>query len=285
MKKLLFLILSTLLTVHSWATMGSPTVANQGTNVRSANQLVTFPGTLSGTGAADISGAINANGFDGVQFKFVKAAYNGTLQVQGSWDNSSWSTIWEASLDGTALTETINWQNFDGWNYYRIVGDPNGSNAGTCTISAKLIWSGDNSPHYSGYYGIPMEGRELLASAARTASTSAYTYTTSKGIMVNLNCTAASSGSITLSVSTVSPTGVATKLQSATVISAAGDRTIIISPNVAPVSTPASSSVPFIQNGTGSRWLVSCDAPDGNSITYSVAVRPIFWDGFPLATR
>jgi hypothetical protein len=277
-KFFLLLLLAGTLPAVSWATLGSVVNSTKALPERSADALISFSGAVSGTGAED-SIVIDTNGYAGIQFKVVKSAYRGTFKVQGSWDNSSFNTIWEISNDSAAVTETVYWQSFQGYNYYKIVGDPNASNAGTATPTARLV-SPENqtTPRYTGYYGIHTTAQEVFASAARTADADTYCYTEGKGIEVFMNATAASSGSVTLEVYSVSPTGVSTLIQAASAITAAGDRIIVVAPNVAPVSTPAAVSAPFIANSTGQRWKIALQEAASNSLTSSVFVRPVGYD-------
>ena len=229
-------------------------------------------GTISGTGSADTSTAILANGYKLAQFKVVKAAYRGTFKIQGSWDNSAWEDLNVTSLDASAVTETYYWQTNQGYPYLRITGDPNGSNAGTVAVTGRLVCFSDKTvENFTGYYGIHEGGQELLASALRTSATSTYCYVTGKGIQVDFNATATNSGSATISVWSVSPTGVATFKLASTAVTAVtttvGNRTLIITPDI--VTAANSTAV-----GSGNRWLITVDE-GGTSTTYSLAVKPI----------
>lgn len=283
MKKILYFLVGVFLSAQAaLATQGYPVVTNGGQYSVGVDATVAFSGAISSTGSVDNSGKINANGYAGIQFKVVKAAYNGTYLIQGSWDGSTWTTIHETSLDGTATTETYYWQCFDGWNYYRIEGDPNGSNAGTATTTAKLV-APDNTgvPHYTGYYGPQVAPQVVLASSLRATSATAYAYTGGAGIEVDVAATATSSGSLTITVSSVDPSGNATARVTSTAITSvtayAGSRTLIVSPTVA-----AATNVSV--NGVGNRWLINCDE-GGTSTTYSVTVKPIPAGNNPIASQ
>jgi hypothetical protein len=290
MKKILML-LAFVVTPVAFAAIGTVTQTDLGiVSSVDGNRYVVFSGSVSGTGSADTSSTISTKGYVGVQFKIVKTAYRGTLKLQGSREGAptSFTDIWESSNDSAAVTETIYWQEFDGWDNVRFTGDPNGSNAGTATCTMTLIYPGDlSTPRYTGYYGPHTQCQELLASAARTADVDGYFYYEGKGVELLMNTTAIAAGGVTLEVWEVSPTGVKTFKQSATAITAVtttvGNRTIILAPDSAPVTNTNVTTT--VEPGAGSRRIYyKVDFSGTDSTTFSLAACPLRYSN-PVTKR
>jgi hypothetical protein len=269
MKKFIFTLIAMLLiSAPTWATLGSVSLSPMGVATQPNDATFTM-GAISGTSTADTSGVIPMQGYAGVQFKVQKVNYRGTFKIQGSHDNSTWETIFQDDTDAAGVTSTMYWQSFDGWNYERIYADPNGSNAGSCTVTGKVI-SPDNTKvlRYTGYWGPNVQPQELIASAAlTTGTTDKYFKTKGRGVQVNINVSARSSGSLVVGLYSVSPTGDKALMVATAAITATGNYPIIVTPDL--VAAANSTAV-----GTGNSWYILC-TEGGTSDTFAATVIPI----------
>ena len=278
------LLVGTGLTV--WAAMNDPTVT-QLANIqpRTVDQKFTLGNavgpTPSHTPATDTSGALAAYGFGTTQFKLVNTTYWGARSIQGSMDNSTYTTIWKDTTSA-ASTQTTYWQCSDPWKYFKVVTLPSINNTGTVAISGTQLVK-QSGP--TGYFGPHCQPQALLANASRSAATinalEPYFQTCGVGVKVMLKQVSDSSGSLAWILYSVGQDGVLTAQGTGyTAISAAGTYNITVSPYVAgagiqPVQTPTSDDLKNqVIVGTGNSWYIDF-VESGTSTEFSLDVIPI----------
>ena len=260
--------------------LGNPTVVYDGVLADSSvpDASVSFNSTVSGTSTADTSGVIIATGFKGIVFKVVYATYRGTFRIQGSYDNSTFVDICPNSSDAVAQSYTWYWQTFHPWAYYRIIADPNGSNAGTATVTARLVSRVDNqSDTKTGFTGPNGFLDTRIASADYTAEIAQIDFVTKgPGFRCLFNVTAKGGGALKFNFWHRDPTtgkiggqGIGT---SPVLLSAAINETNLHTYVVYPPATAVANAV--VGDG-GHYWALTSTLYDSGTYTFPIVIESL----------
>lgn len=236
-----------------------------------------FAGTIAGTGAADTSGVITSKGYPGVRFKVVMATYRGTFKIQASFDNTTFFDVFPFNVDAATATTTFYWQCFEGYDYFRIIGDPNGANAGTVTVTGELVGRVENPGQaYTGFCGPHSGVYQFLGTTSITADLpKTYFFTKGPGCKVMVNLTVKGGGVLKFQIYGVDPVnqgfhgaGIAAQYLQSAVVNETGQHVYTVSLSVTAASNVSASA-------GGHFWAIDSSAYDSGTYTFTAQVESL----------